>query len=60
MSERNDGGPASCATMRDYYAGLAMQGLIASNDQGAGDRIMDIPEYAYEIADAMLAERDRT
>ena len=44
-------------TLRDYFAAKAMQGLIASNDEGAGDRITDIPEYAYQIADAMLAAR---
>jgi hypothetical protein len=48
---------ASDATLRDWFAAKAMQGLIASNDPGAGDRIDDIPEYAYWIADAMLAER---
>lgn len=45
-------------TLRDYFAAKAMQGLIASNDAGAGDRIEDIPEYAYEIADAMLKARN--
>jgi hypothetical protein len=46
-------------TVRDYFAAKAMQGLIASNDAGAGDRISDIPAYAYLIADAMLAERSK-
>ncbi len=45
-------------SLRDYFAAKAMQGLIASNDEGAGDRIDDIPEYAYSIADEMLAERE--
>ena len=44
-------------TLRDYFAAKAMAGLIASNDEGAGDRIEDIPEYAYMIADAMLQAR---
>ena len=44
-------------TLRDYFAAKAMQGLIASNDEGAGDRIDDIPGYAYLIADAMLKAR---
>lgn len=44
-------------TVRDYFAAKAMQGLIASNDGDAGDRLTDIPEYAYLIADAMLKER---
>jgi hypothetical protein len=44
-------------SLRDYFAAKAMQGLIASNDEGAGDRIDDIPAYAYSIADAMLKAR---
>jgi hypothetical protein len=46
-------------TLRDYFAAKAMQGLIASDDEGAGDRIEDIPGYAYMIADAMLAQRTK-
>ena len=46
-------------TLRDYFAAKAMQGLIASNDEGAGDRIEDIPAYAYEIADAMIEARTK-
>lgn len=60
----DDGGPAfpsghGCRgmTLRDYFAAQAMQGLIASNDEGAGDRLDDIPKYAYDIADAMLKAR---
>ena len=45
-------------SMRDYFAAKAMQGLISSNDAGAGDRIEEIPEYAYQIADAMIAARE--
>jgi hypothetical protein len=43
--------------LRDYFAAKAMQGLIASNDEGAGDRIDEVPMYAYLIADAMLKAR---
>ena len=46
-------------TLRDYFAAKAMQGLIASNDDGAGDRIDEVPMYAYMIADAMLKARTR-
>ena len=46
-------------TLRDYFAAKAMQGLIASNDEGAGDRIEDVPGYAYAIADAMLKAREQ-
>lgn len=44
---------------RDVFAALAMCGLIASDDEGAGDRIGEVPDYAYQIADAMLAARKR-
>lgn len=63
--KENDGGPAfPCIghdwdgmTLRDWFAGQAMAAFIASNDHEAGDRITDIPEYAYNVADAMLAAR---
>lgn len=45
--------------IRDELAADAMQALITSNDEGAGDRLDDIPEYAYHIADAMLPQRER-
>jgi hypothetical protein len=44
-------------TLRDYFAAKAMQALISSNDEGAGDRIEEVPKYAYMIADAMLKAR---
>jgi hypothetical protein len=39
-------------TLRDHFAGMAMQGLIAHK---LG--IDSLPKAAYQIADAMLAER---
>lgn len=41
-------------TKRELFAAMAMQALVSSNDEGAGDRLTDIPEYAVEIADALL------
>lgn len=59
--ERNDGGYATShestggMTLRQWYAGLAMQALI--NPKGeALDRIGEVPEYAFMIADAMIEE----
>lgn len=46
------GGFARDMTMRDYFAGLAMQALI-DND----GLFLEIPTQAYEIADAILKER---
>ena len=38
-------------TLRDHFAGLAMQGLIA-------DHVLEaIPRLAFEMADAMLKQR---
>ncbi|MFY0403313.1 hypothetical protein ACOMDP_11825 [Pantoea dispersa] len=39
-------------TLRDYLAAKAMQGMLAN-----GIALGEIPLYAYEIADAMLAVR---
>jgi len=51
-------------TIRDQFAGLAMQGLISSPTMGdpdlhnsAEEWIKDITETAYEFADAMLKAR---
>lgn len=54
------GGFARDMTLRDYYAGLAMQGLIAS-PRGTPDNSDATDVYyakcAYLVADAMLKER---
>lgn len=41
------------------FAGQALQGLIASNHDEAGISFTDIPGYAYDQADAMIAEKRR-
>jgi hypothetical protein len=41
--------------LRDYFAGLAMQALIADGMDGYGN----VAEHAYAHADAMLNERNR-
>ena len=44
-------------TLRDWFAGLAMQ-AAATNEQGAnGFTFEQRAEWAYQQADAMLAER---
>ena len=45
------GGFARDMTMRDHFAGLAMQTLIGL--------FSEIPTQAYTIADAMLKERNK-
>jgi len=43
-------------SLRDYFAAKAMAALI--NPKGEDfDRIAEVPEYAYQIADAMLEAR---
>lgn len=41
-------------TLRDWFAGQALVGLMASDDAEACDKDA---AYAYRLADAMLAER---
>ena len=67
MNEKpNTGGPAfpvslgmqpgwSGMSLRDYFAGLAMQGLIIKIPQPIND---GLTRLAYSIADAMLKERN--
>jgi hypothetical protein len=49
-------------TLRDYFAGKAMQGLLAAGTEAqfcfSGDTTL--AAISYGIADAMLAERERT
>ncbi len=42
-------------TLRDHFAGLAMQGLLISMKFKSGDLCLT----AYHMADAMLAEREK-
>lgn len=44
-------------TLRDWFAGLAMQGRLANSDRFEGSAEREAKE-AYEFADAMLKERE--
>lgn len=48
------GGFARDMTMRDHFAGLAMQGFIAVDVKYSNELLAN---YAYILADAMLKER---
>jgi hypothetical protein len=50
------GGFAKDMTMRDWYAGLAMQGILADPTT---PRSVEIEGAAYYIADAMLKAREK-
>ena len=47
------GGFARDKTLRDEFAGLAMQGIIYEGAESS----VEISHWAYEMADAMLKER---
>jgi len=47
------GGFARDMTMRDHFAGLAMQGIIYEGAESS----VEVANWAYGMADAMLEER---
>lgn len=61
---KNDGGPAfpcpiedatQCGmSLRDWFAGMALQGIVIH-----AHYIDDMAKTSYEVADAMIAERDK-
>ena len=55
MSDPHDAGAQSFTAMslRDYFAAQALQGLLAKTDMAEASAA----RAAYEVADAMLAER---
>jgi hypothetical protein len=50
------GGFARDKTLRDEFAGLAMQGLIAADVDYSNELLVN---YAYILADAMIKERTK-
>lgn len=66
MAITNDGGPAfpgafdqpAGMSMRDWFAGQAMAGWLASFGPDDGCRASVIADFSYEIADAMLVARE--
>lgn len=57
--------PQDGMSIRDYFAGQALAGIMANIQflenirKGFGSTLPHIPEAAYEMADAMLAEREK-
>ncbi len=63
-----DGGPAYRMTLRDHFAGVALQGQLASEDGAFGpdsfvrqgeNQAVFMARWAYAYADAMIAARGR-
>lgn len=45
--------------LRDYFAAKAMQALLTSIESGKEHQAALVPSTAYDIADAMLKEREK-
>jgi hypothetical protein len=45
-------------TLRDYFAAKAMQGWVAGTDHTRPFDYSRVASFAYEIADAMIIERE--
>ncbi len=69
MSEINDGGfafpqsigpggPFGGMNLRDYFAGQALAGWLASFGPDESARPGKVAEFAYEVADATLKARE--
>ena len=74
MTTPKDGGPAFPSegkdhgnpkyhspgmSLRDYFAGLAMQALVTKCGFPVDEDTIDCADLSYKLADAMLAERDK-
>jgi hypothetical protein len=46
-------------SLRDHFAGLAMQGTLSADIEGEWNVYSYLANHAYQIADAMLAEREK-
>ena len=53
------GGLAKDMTMRDHFAGLAMQSLVAYPDDQQNMTYAEMAEWAYAMADGMLKAREK-
>jgi hypothetical protein len=57
--DKNNGEPALQKTLRDEFAMLAMQGWLASFGPDDAVKVDHVAQFAYEMADAMLAAREQ-
>lgn len=75
MTDKDNGGPAfghaaysvqddftghPGMSLRDWYAGMALQGLLSGQYKGNGAyNLVGIPQEAFLIADAMIEAREK-
>ena len=52
------GEPIAGMSLRDWFAGQALAGWLASFGPGEAVKAESVAEFSYEIADAMLAARN--
>ena len=57
MEYKKDGGYAHEMSLRDYFAGKALQGLVIN--PSSASVACPIATRAYELADAMLKAREK-
>lgn len=62
MKEEGENCLARSLTIRDFFAGMALAGIVAGNDDFIlyETRIRRAAEDAYQCADALLAARQPT
>ena len=49
-------GGSNGMTLRDYFAAKAMQGWLVETSEGVS--VTAVARFAYEVADAMMKERE--
>jgi len=54
---REDGSVHRGMTLRDYFAGRAMQGMLSENS-GIRYPTDELVDFAYKVADAMMKARE--
>ena len=57
-AERTGGPLESNLTVRDWFAGMALQGLTSQAQDRDSSGPVTYAQWAYEMADAMLAQRN--
>ncbi len=46
-------------SLRDWFAGMAMQGILSNPHESMSSDLLIVPKQAYQMADAMIAERNK-